>query len=108
MRKSEEALESEAALIGHLLASPEENEYMRRAATYDSWATQYGADSDVAAAAPATPRSRPMASAESPIISSPPAKIHKKETSEIQEMTVSQELELHKRLTPLQQLREQQ
>ena len=35
----EKALESEAALIGNLLASPEEKEYMRRAATYDSWAT---------------------------------------------------------------------
>ena len=39
--------------------------YMRRATTYDSWATQYGADSDVAAAAPATLHSRPMASAAS-------------------------------------------
>ena len=60
---------------------------MRRGATHDSWAAQYGSDSPDPTA-PATPRSRPMAS-------TAPAKIHKVEKTDNQEMTISQELEHH-------------
>ncbi|CAE7211717.1 ANKRD52 [Symbiodinium sp. KB8] len=68
----EKALESEAALIGNLLASPEEKEYMRRAATYDSWATLIR-------------------------MSQPQRRLHLAPAPRRlqQEMTVSQELELH-------------
>ena len=90
----EQALESEATLIGNWLASPEDKKYMRRGATYDSWAAQYGSDSPDPTA-PATPRSRPMASTASPLISSPPAKIHNADKTDNQEMTISQELEHH-------------
>ena len=38
----EDALENEATLLSDLLASPEEKEYMRRGATYDNWAADYG------------------------------------------------------------------
>ena len=73
----EEKLQVEADFISDLLATSEEKEYMRRGATYDSWAEE----ADTAPVEyPPTPRSRPASSnaAQSPVIKSPPPKMMKK------------------------------
>ena len=69
----EDALEAEANLIGELLASPEEKEYLRRGATYDSWARDY---EDRESTPPRGSRRNP-AVASSPLIRSPPSKMAK-------------------------------
>ncbi|CAE7361836.1 CCR3, partial [Symbiodinium necroappetens] len=78
----EEALEQEAMLIGNLLASDEEKEYMRRGATYDSWLADYDTSHDPEHPADSAPSSPPRPSAaaaasSSPPIRSPPRKMHK-------------------------------
>ena len=88
----EAALGAEATFIGDLLASPEEKEYMKRGATYDSWAVEYGSSQDIQVPNLATPRSRPTPSAVSPLITSPPTKLHKKENVTNEDATMSQEL----------------
>ena len=70
----EDALEAEANLIGELLASPEEKEYLRRGATYDSWARDYGVDR---ASTPPRSSGHNPAVASSPLIRSTPSKMAK-------------------------------
>ena len=69
----EHGLESEASLVGELLATPAEQEYLQRGRTHDRWAEEYG--NDPAPSSTITPRVTSASSmAHSPIINSPPLK----------------------------------
>ena len=81
----EDSLNKEQDLMHELLASPEEKEYMRRGATYDSWHLDF--ENETVAESipmPSTPprRSSAEASARSPQIHSPPQKQQKTQSEE--------------------------